>query len=336
MFEITEEYLTIQGSNFYKSIQTHEQLGLLFSHEDYFQLINNELIYRITAKDALLHLSILGYSSQDAQRGFDNSKSIFDANFESVFRDVPEDKELLLALKQLDFSTWQASIKHTWNEVIAHKVEYSNIEARDNPVVWLAQTFEVAADYGLQIEWLSILAIVLEDSPEDWFVDLHVIINKSCLDCKDIAECKQALERDLFKFDQKTIIMTEGTTDVTCLQKYISRFYPRVLKYYYFMDFEIAGSQGSTSFLTHYLKAFIGAGITNKIIALYDNDTAGNAEIQMLHNLDIPNNIRVFKLPNIEIANDYPTIGPTGMMNYNINGSAVSIEMFLGRKAITD
>jgi hypothetical protein len=37
----------------------------------------------------------------------------------------------------------------------------------------------------------------------------------------------------------------------------------------------------------------------------------------------------------LEFAHDYPTIGPTGKLNADINGTAVSIESFLGREALT-
>lgn len=89
--------------------------------------------------------------------------------------------------------------------------------------------------------------------------------------------------------------------------------------------------QGSTNYLTHYLKAFIAAGIRNRIIALYDNDSAGLSEIKVLKNIPIPSNVRIMHLPDLEMCLHYPTIGPGGSSIDNINGRACSIEMFLGK-----
>lgn len=82
---------------------------------------------------------------------------------------------------------------------------------------------------------------------------------------------------------------------------------------------------------THYLKAFIAAGIRNRIIALYDNDSAGLSEIKVLKNIPIPSNVRIMHLPDLEMCLHYPTIGPGGSSIDNINGRACSIEMFLGK-----
>lgn len=41
-------------------------------------------------------------------------------------------------------------------------------------------------------------------------------------------------------------------------------------------------------------------------------------------------------MPEIEILNDYPTIGPSGMVNMNINGLAGGIETYLGKNCLVD
>ena len=104
-----------------------------------------------------------------------------------------------------------------------------------------------------------------------------------------------------------------------------------MVKFYSFIDFSTYVVQGSTNYLTHYLKAFIAAGIENKIIALYDNDSAGLSEIESLKRIPIPPNVRIMHLPDLEMCYNYPTIGPAGKSVDNINGRACSIEMFLGK-----
>ena len=41
-------------------------------------------------------------------------------------------------------------------------------------------------------------------------------------------------------------------------------------------------------------------------------------------------------MPDIELANNYPTIGPNGEEYMNINGRACSIELFLGKDVLSE
>lgn len=129
----------------------------------------------------------------------------------------------------------------------------------------------------------------------------------------------------------KTVILTEGSTDASVIYEAMKLLYPHMVKFYSFIDFSTYVVQGSTNYLTHYLKAFIAAGIENRIIALYDNDSAGLCEMESLKNIPVPSNVRIMHLPDLEMCCHYPTIGPAGKSVDNINGRACSIEMFLGK-----
>jgi hypothetical protein len=73
---------------------------------------------------------------------------------------------------------------------------------------------------------------------------------------------------------------------------------------------------------------------SSRFIAIFDNDAAGHEAFASLKSIALPSNIRAITLPDLEFARDYPTIGPTGKLNADINGAAVSIELFLGRDAL--
>ena len=130
---------------------------------------------------------------------------------------------------------------------------------------------------------------------------------------------------------KKIIILTEGKTDTKFIKHSISLLYPHLKNSYHFMDFGELSLNGSASYLVYIVKSFIGSGINNKIIALFDNDTAGLKEMKNLKELKTPDNIRIFCYPDIELAKNYPTLGPSGEQNLNINGLACSIEMYLGK-----
>jgi hypothetical protein len=83
------------------------------------------------------------------------------------------------------------------------------------------------------------------------------------------------------------------------------------------------------------LKAFVGSGIGNRIIALFDNDTAARVAMKGLQMIKLPDNFRVFTYPVLEFAKNYPTIGPGGLTNIDINGVACSLELYLGSDVLT-
>lgn len=132
----------------------------------------------------------------------------------------------------------------------------------------------------------------------------------------------------------KTIVLTEGNSDAMIISESMKLLYPYMSKFYSFIDFQNYYVQGSTNWLTHYLKAFIAAGIQNRIVAIYDNDAAGLSELKVIENIDLPNNVKVMHLPDLEICVNYPTVGPSGEQIENINGYASSIEMFLGKDVL--
>jgi hypothetical protein len=53
------------------------------------------------------------------------------------------------------------------------------------------------------------------------------------------------------------------------------------------MDFSNTNASGSASFLVSYIKAFIGPVLRNKIIVIFDTDTAANGAIMVLRKIDI-------------------------------------------------
>lgn len=133
---------------------------------------------------------------------------------------------------------------------------------------------------------------------------------------------------------QKVIVLTEGSTDKWVLETSLRLLYPHLVSYYSFMDFVTSRAQGGAPTLVATLKAFIGAGIANRIVALFDNDTAAQVAMRQLRDLEIPRNVRVLRYPDISIATNYPTLGPQGIAVMNINGLAGSIELYFGRDVL--
>ena len=143
-------------------------------------------------------------------------------------------------------------------------------------------------------------------------------------------------EEDITEEPTKIIVLTEGSTDREFLERTLKVLYPELSKYYSFLEFHSSNLQGGASSLVHLVKGFVGAGIFNKTIAILDNDTAAIDALRSLRNVSLPDTIRVITLPHLSLAENYPTIGPQGNLNVDINGLACSIEIYFGSDVLSD
>lgn len=118
------------------------------------------------------------------------------------------------------------------------------------------------------------------------------------------------------------IILTEGSTDAWILQESLSILYPHLSSYYSFLDFKSSKSRGGADHLVLLLKAFSGSEITNRIIAIFDNDTAAYEATSNLNTVSLPENICVLHYPNLGLLQTYPKHGSGGLSSLDVNGLA--------------
>lgn len=128
----------------------------------------------------------------------------------------------------------------------------------------------------------------------------------------------------------KTIVLTEGKSDTKVLSEALEILYPHLKDYYSFLDFEGTDYGGGVGNLSNLVKAFSGSGIINNVIALFDNDTAAHSACKKLLKIGLPENISIVMLPTIDLLKSYPTLGPYGAQDVNVNGMAASIELYFG------
>jgi hypothetical protein len=130
------------------------------------------------------------------------------------------------------------------------------------------------------------------------------------------------------------IILTEGSTDRTILREALEIVYPHLAPYYSFLDFDTSRSPGGAGHLVSLVKAFSAAGITNRIVALFDNDTSAREATRALERIPLLPNIVFRHYPELEILQAYPTLGPGGLTSLDVNGLAASIELYLGEDVL--
>jgi hypothetical protein len=136
--------------------------------------------------------------------------------------------------------------------------------------------------------------------------------------------------------NSKTIVLTEGNIDTWVISESLQLLYPHISDYFTFMDFEGARVGGGAGSLANIVKAFSGTGIVNKVAVFFDNDTAAATALRGLKPVQIPSNIKIIQLPELDFLKNYPTLGPSGLVAMDINGLAASIELYLGKDVLID
>lgn len=122
---------------------------------------------------------------------------------------------------------------------------------------------------------------------------------------------------------------TEGASDARYLRRSLDLLSPDVSEYFRFLDFD-TNIPGGTDQVVKSLRSFAAAGIVNRVIALLDNDAAGRQAEKILSERPLPRNFAVLRLPELEYARSYPTLGPSGGTQEDVNQRACSIEFYFG------
>ena len=132
-----------------------------------------------------------------------------------------------------------------------------------------------------------------------------------------------------------TVVLAEGKSDITVLRRSLSRLFPERQEYFSFFEHSELKVDGGAGYLVKFLKAFAAARAPLRIVAVFDNDSAGRQALAQVEEIGLPANIIALRLPDTDLARHYPTVGPQGYHVVDINGRAASIELYLGRDALT-
>ena len=130
------------------------------------------------------------------------------------------------------------------------------------------------------------------------------------------------------------VVLVEGRFDAEVLSAALRLRRPHLAKYVRLPDFSHKHESNAVA-LRQTVRAFAAAGIPNRVLALFDNDAAAREALQSVAESALPPNIQVTRLPELDLAKNYPTVGPQGRQIMDVNGLATSIELFLGRDVLT-
>lgn len=148
------------------------------------------------------------------------------------------------------------------------------------------------------------------------------------------------ITRDRAALHAPVVVLTEGRTDAEFLEAGMAILYPHLSDLIRFLDYE-SKPEGGAAALLRMVRAFNAARIANRVVALFDNDTAASEVLKSFNFRELPRQIKVIRCPDLELAKRYPTLGPPtidsprGSLSLaDVNGLAGSIELYLGRDVL--
>lgn len=299
--------------------------------------------YACTAAVARSRLELMGYTRATAEKGFSMGLQAklekFEDYLQNMFREPNEARKhmtvMVDVLRSLTLEKWLKAFeeiqKHKYPKISWHLKGYDNY----SPILQYMLSEDFFGFPGYDTRIFLRLIIDLFEGNEKLIYDFTSLANGGWVDeAEDLIGMLDEEVSANYSASRRFIVMTEGSSDTWIIQRSLKLLYPHLYDYFKFLDFEGAKLGGGAGVLANSIKAFAGAGIINRIIALFDYDTAAEIAMKPLYSIDLPSNIQVKQYPWLQLAESFPTIGPTGLIHTNINGLACSIELYLGEDVL--
>lgn len=293
--------------------------------------------YSATVSQVRDRLNVMGFSLAQAEADFNQSKQRHLTELREGDSDVWAEEIALLETSS--FADFLGSFRLILTSGI-HPIHYLDQRPEASPLLK-----HILLDYYESFYWgfpcsdlRSYFRALVEVVPGDGLLtqDITDLVHGGYYDESDrVCDLSLTELKGNYSADSRIIVLTEGRTDSEVLKAAIELLYPHLYDYYSFMDLTVR-APGGTSSLVDVTKAFAGAGIENRTIAIFDNDAAGHAAVNMLRPISLPKTIRVMNYPDTTFAAHYPTSGPNGAAVQDVNGSAASIELYYGHDVLTD
>jgi hypothetical protein len=129
------------------------------------------------------------------------------------------------------------------------------------------------------------------------------------------------------------LVVTEGSSDGAILRRAFELLMPDVADFFDFVDMSENYPFTGAGNLFRFCQGLARIRIQNKVVVVFDNDAAGREAEGKVRQLDLPRSMTIVRLPDLPTLTAFPTLGPNGYSVQDINGQAVSIELFLDLKA---
>ena len=297
------------------------------------------IVYRTSSGAVADRLEAMGVSIDGVRAAFERHLlQRADEIEEAAEDDEFSRKALSVMLREATFLDWSSAFR----EFMADSVQpgwpsLAPESLRTEMMRFIAEEVEDGSFFGLPGDARWLLRAVTEACGPDLVVEYDVtdLVLSGYYELHEpIADrAKAGLRRDA-RHNAPLVVLTEGSTDAAAMSRAVHLLAPHLEEYLSFPDFDSTNAPGGTGHLVSAIRAFAAAGILNRTVALFDNDVAGRAAIRTLARTRLPGSIRLIMLPNLPVALNYPTRGPSGTSRENVNGRAASIELYFGEDVL--
>lgn len=340
---------TVAGREIISGAQSYyPAILLLFSEADRHELTPEShdgwgVYYETSVEVARDRLDVLGYSPARARRAFEIGRVELQRRLAEVRDEYEDDEETALLLEADEYFARESSYERWQGEMHEHLVsDPANPTALPgDPTVFEhlgdSSRFAIAGFPGHDV--LACLRGLLDVCfPSDRVrYDLSGLVGRGFIDSDDLlADNAKLGVGAAYLPSQKIIVLTEGVFDSRVLSRSLQLLSPHLSSYFSFLDFEAMKVPGGAGTVIGFVKAFVGAGVANRVIAILDNDSAARDAARALASIHLPERVRVIQHPALELLRDYPTLGPTGPTRMDVNGLAGGIELYLGEDILRD
>jgi hypothetical protein len=285
--------------------------------------------YKSTVADIKARLSLQGFSTDAVRR---NAISYLAAELSDPERWVPDEWEQLA--RELG-----SGLEHL-NAVVKHRRShpYRRLPTDESPLEvylnhWWEDLCEAFDDPRFRLSLLlgpalgtTQVTLDLTDPLLGGYLEADELLHLSA---------RRRRERETAASGQ-IIVVTEGSSDSFLLRRALELAEPGIASYFSFLDFAGYSAPGGTDRVVSLTRGLAAAQVMNRVIAVLDNDTAGHQALRILQSTGLPDRIRFYSLPDMEYAREFPTLGPGGFANLDVNGRALSIEMMFGLAVLRD
>jgi hypothetical protein len=285
-------------------------------------------------------LNVMGFTLRRVREEFESLRRSKIEELASWEHDSDWIAEDMKFLNDLTFEDYTEGLR----QVIAHSLrpapfEDYKQEGNSQVVKYILSENDdcVLGFFGSDVRSLLRLACEVVNVESEVVQDITELVSAGYYE-QDEVVCSNAIQALTSDYPENSprIVLAEGSTDTAILREALELLYPHLSGYYSFFDFDLSRSQGSAGHLVSIVKAFAAAGVSNRVVALFDNDTAAREARRTLDEISLPPNIAVLYYPVLGRLRSYPTIGPTGPTPFDINGLAASIELYLGEDVLSE
>jgi hypothetical protein len=308
--------------------------------------------YSCTVQEMAERLDVLGFTESASREDFNTGvqfliddkeaylEYLYDLpgarNDEGYRKIIESAKSELSTLQELTFDRWILGFRNLQKRHLLHTYQSKEEKPGNIESYMLKSEFGILGHPG---DLRNCIRAVLLTSPrkQKLILDVTELVQGGIHSAEDRLsdQARSALTNNASPAE-KIIVITEGGTDSKLLDESLKRIYPHLHELYAFVDFETFSLPGGTGNLVNLLKGLASCGVSNRIIAVFDNDVSGCRSQQLAFGLQLPSNFKLLRLPDIHVARRYPTLGPTGLILTDVNGAAASLELYLGKKSLSE